>query len=229
MAVDDPIDAHYPDGRIAPVARLAKLFFDAIESGGTAAPDFAEGFRVQQLIDAAQRSHRDGADRRAPQAAWRPHEREPHPGHRRLRLHRLGAGEGAGRARVTACACSTTIRAGAPRRLADVANDIEFIAGDIRDAAAVDEGGTGHGRGASSRLRQRHRILLQRAGPGARCRRARHDQCDRCLPRSTMSARWCWRPRRRSIKRRRTSRPTKARRSSCPTCSIRAIPMAPAS
>ena len=61
IAVDDPLDAQYPDGRIAPVSRLAKGFFDAIESGGTATPGFAEGFRVQQLIDAARRSHRQGA------------------------------------------------------------------------------------------------------------------------------------------------------------------------
>ena len=61
VAVDDPLDAQYPsDGRIAPVARLAKLFFDAVENGGTARPGFAEGFRVQQLIDAAQRSNRGG-------------------------------------------------------------------------------------------------------------------------------------------------------------------------
>jgi predicted dehydrogenase len=60
ISVEDPIDARYPDGRIAPVSRLAKRFFDAIESGGQAQPDFAAGYRVQQLIDAAQRSHRQG-------------------------------------------------------------------------------------------------------------------------------------------------------------------------
>ena len=60
IGVDDPADAQYPDGRIAPVSRLAKKFIDAIEKGGGAQPDFAAGFRVQQLIDAAQRSHRDG-------------------------------------------------------------------------------------------------------------------------------------------------------------------------
>jgi predicted dehydrogenase len=59
--VHDPVDASYPDGRIAPVSRLAKLFFDAIESGGTATPGFAEGCRVQMLIDAARRSHQQGA------------------------------------------------------------------------------------------------------------------------------------------------------------------------
>jgi predicted dehydrogenase len=60
IAVDDPDDARYPDGRIAPVARLARRFLDAIERGGAAAPSFADGYRVQQLIDAAQRSHREG-------------------------------------------------------------------------------------------------------------------------------------------------------------------------
>ncbi len=60
IGVDDPTDAQYPDGRIAPVSRLAKKFMDAIETGKSAQPDFAAGFRVQQLIDAAQRSHRDG-------------------------------------------------------------------------------------------------------------------------------------------------------------------------
>jgi predicted dehydrogenase len=60
IPVDDPADAKYPDGRIAPVSRLARRFFDAIESGTRVEPDFAAGYRVQQLIDAAQRSHRDG-------------------------------------------------------------------------------------------------------------------------------------------------------------------------
>jgi predicted dehydrogenase len=61
IPVEDPLDAQFPDGRIAPVSRLAKQFFDAIESGGTATPSFAQGYRVQQLIDAARRSHRQGA------------------------------------------------------------------------------------------------------------------------------------------------------------------------
>jgi predicted dehydrogenase len=60
VPVADPADAQYPDGRIAPVSRLAKIFFDAIESGGSATPGFAEGYRVQQLIDAARRSHSEG-------------------------------------------------------------------------------------------------------------------------------------------------------------------------
>jgi predicted dehydrogenase len=60
IPVEDPLDAQFADGRTAPVARLAKMFFDAIERGGTASPGFAEGYRVQQLIDAARRSHREG-------------------------------------------------------------------------------------------------------------------------------------------------------------------------
>jgi predicted dehydrogenase len=60
IPVLDPVDAKYPDGRIAPVSRLAKMFFDAIESGTTASPSFAEGYRVQMLIDAARRSHQQG-------------------------------------------------------------------------------------------------------------------------------------------------------------------------
>jgi predicted dehydrogenase len=60
IPVQDLVDAKYPDGRIAPVSRLAKMFFDAIETGTTAAPGFAEGYRVQFLIDAARRSHQQG-------------------------------------------------------------------------------------------------------------------------------------------------------------------------
>jgi predicted dehydrogenase len=60
IAVTDPDDAPYPDGRIAPVSRLAKKFFDAIESGGTATPGFAEGYRAQRLMDVARRSHSQG-------------------------------------------------------------------------------------------------------------------------------------------------------------------------
>lgn len=61
IVVVDPDDARYPDGRIAPVSRLARKFIDAIESGGATAPGFAEGYRVQQLMDAARRSHSQGA------------------------------------------------------------------------------------------------------------------------------------------------------------------------
>ena len=37
-----------------------RRFFDAIESGGTPAPGFAEGYRVQRQMDAARRSHTQG-------------------------------------------------------------------------------------------------------------------------------------------------------------------------
>jgi predicted dehydrogenase len=60
IAIDDALDAQYPDGRIAPVSRLANKFFDAIETGKQTAPDFKAGYRVQRLIDAAQRSNRNG-------------------------------------------------------------------------------------------------------------------------------------------------------------------------
>jgi predicted dehydrogenase len=60
IPVHDAVDAEYPDGRIAPVSRLAKRFLDAIETGVPAQPGFAAGYRVQQLIDAVQRSHRKG-------------------------------------------------------------------------------------------------------------------------------------------------------------------------
>jgi predicted dehydrogenase len=60
-AANDPVDAQYLDGRIAPVSRLVKKFLDAIESGGVASPGFVEGYRVQRLTDAARRSHESGA------------------------------------------------------------------------------------------------------------------------------------------------------------------------
>jgi predicted dehydrogenase len=60
IPVDDPADAPHPDGRIAPVSRLAKKFFDAIEGGKQTGPGFAEGYRVQHLIDTAKRANAQG-------------------------------------------------------------------------------------------------------------------------------------------------------------------------
>lgn len=60
IEVIDPDEHKYPDGRIAPVARLVRRFLDAVEGKAAAAPGFAEGFRTQQLIDAARRSHDTG-------------------------------------------------------------------------------------------------------------------------------------------------------------------------
>ena len=61
IPVSDPVDANYPDGRIAPVSRLAKKFFDGIERNEDCHPGFAEGYRAQALIDAARRAHDTGA------------------------------------------------------------------------------------------------------------------------------------------------------------------------
>ena len=64
IPVDDPADAAYPDGRIAPASRLAAKFVDCLAGKPSykpnAAPGFAAGYRVQQLIDAAQRANREG-------------------------------------------------------------------------------------------------------------------------------------------------------------------------
>ncbi|HWP27145.1 MAG TPA: Gfo/Idh/MocA family oxidoreductase [Xanthobacteraceae bacterium] len=56
----DPRDDATRDGRIAPVSRLASRFLDAIEQRTQVAPGFAEGYRVQVLLDAARRSHTQG-------------------------------------------------------------------------------------------------------------------------------------------------------------------------
>jgi predicted dehydrogenase len=48
------------DSRIAPVSRLVGRFIDACTDGQAAAPGFAEGYRVQYLIDAALRAHESG-------------------------------------------------------------------------------------------------------------------------------------------------------------------------
>ena len=48
------------DARIAPVSRIVRRFLDACEHGGAASPGFAEGYRVQCLIDAAERADASG-------------------------------------------------------------------------------------------------------------------------------------------------------------------------
>jgi predicted dehydrogenase len=57
ISVEDTLDAGFADGRVAPVARLATGFLDAIEGGAPASPGFADGYRVQCLLDGARRSH----------------------------------------------------------------------------------------------------------------------------------------------------------------------------
>jgi predicted dehydrogenase len=42
------------------VARLVQRFVDACERGGSLSPGFAEGYRVQALIDAARHAHASG-------------------------------------------------------------------------------------------------------------------------------------------------------------------------
>jgi predicted dehydrogenase len=62
VAIDlDPLDRPFPnEARIAPVARLAEHFLDAIERRVPCSPGFAEGYRVQVLLDAVRRSHAQG-------------------------------------------------------------------------------------------------------------------------------------------------------------------------
>jgi predicted dehydrogenase len=61
VAIDpDPLDHASLDSRIAPVSRLARRFLDAIETHKSVQPGFAEGYRVQVLLDAARRSHTTG-------------------------------------------------------------------------------------------------------------------------------------------------------------------------
>ena len=57
LDVKAPDDAHFPDGRIAPVSQLARRLLDAIEKGGAVAPGIREGHRVQHLIELARLSH----------------------------------------------------------------------------------------------------------------------------------------------------------------------------
>ena len=48
------------DGRILLMSRLAERFISAIRAGGTASPSFAEGWRVQVVMEAIRAAHRDG-------------------------------------------------------------------------------------------------------------------------------------------------------------------------
>ena len=60
VVVETAGPARLPDSRIAPVSRLVARFLDACEGGAAATPGFAEGYRVQLLIDAARRAHELG-------------------------------------------------------------------------------------------------------------------------------------------------------------------------
>jgi predicted dehydrogenase len=65
---DDPLD-RFSDGRIAPAARLAARFLDAIEQRRPMSPGFAEGYRAQVLLDAMRCSHVDARRIEIPEAA----------------------------------------------------------------------------------------------------------------------------------------------------------------
>jgi predicted dehydrogenase len=60
VAVEDADVDRSSDSRVAPVAQLVHRLIDACERGGSPSPGFAEGHRVQCLIDAARRAHASG-------------------------------------------------------------------------------------------------------------------------------------------------------------------------
>ena len=60
VATEDVSADRFADSRVAPVARLVQRFVDACERGGSPSPGFAEGYRVQGLIDAARHAHASG-------------------------------------------------------------------------------------------------------------------------------------------------------------------------
>jgi predicted dehydrogenase len=58
IEVDDPVDREFPtDGRIAPVFRMVTAFLDGIEREQPTSIGFAEGLRVQALLETARRSN----------------------------------------------------------------------------------------------------------------------------------------------------------------------------
>jgi predicted dehydrogenase len=60
IAIEDADVDQFADSRTAPVSRLVRRFMDACERGGIPSPGVSEGFRVQCLIEAAQRAHATG-------------------------------------------------------------------------------------------------------------------------------------------------------------------------
>ncbi|MGA7485523.1 MAG: Gfo/Idh/MocA family oxidoreductase [Xanthobacteraceae bacterium] len=74
IAIAQADAASAEDSRVAPVARLVHRFIEACEHGGSPSPGFAEGYRVQCLIDAARRAHSSGrwVDIAAPEREQRP-------------------------------------------------------------------------------------------------------------------------------------------------------------
>ena len=60
VAIEDTDGDRFPDSRVAPVAQLVRRLIDACERGGSPSPGFAEGHRVQCLIDTSRRAHASG-------------------------------------------------------------------------------------------------------------------------------------------------------------------------
>ena len=104
---------------------------------------------------------------------------------------------------------------GSPRRLAEVANDIEFIAGDIRNAAVVVK--------AAQDMDEIHHLAFVNGTEFF------YSQPDLVLDvgvRGMVSGRWCSRRVPRSTRHHRKFRPTRVLRSRSPIRSIHVIPMA---
>ena len=155
---------NYPDGRIAPVSRLANGVFRRDREGGDAAA------RIRRRLPRAD-AHRRRATRApagprgstfAATASERSCAREPYPRHRRQRLHRLRAGQGAGQGGHDVRVLDDNSR-GSPRRLAERRSRYRIHRRRHPRCRGRRAGGARHGRSAPPRLRQRHRIFLHRS------------------------------------------------------------------
>jgi predicted dehydrogenase len=61
IEIDDPVDRAFPaDGRVAPVSRMAAAFLDGVERARPTSIGFAQGLRVQALLDLARRANHLG-------------------------------------------------------------------------------------------------------------------------------------------------------------------------
>lgn len=60
VRISDQEEDSWEDGRILPLSRLVRQFCDWIEYGKSARPDFRDALRVQELIEAAKNSHKNG-------------------------------------------------------------------------------------------------------------------------------------------------------------------------
>jgi predicted dehydrogenase len=60
VTIEDADENPFSDSRASAVRRLVRRFVDACENRGTPSPGVTEGYRVQHLIDVAQRAHATG-------------------------------------------------------------------------------------------------------------------------------------------------------------------------